>query len=89
MENFEQEINDKIDGLFSFDDDLSSPINIADKGLGFHHKENALKESQFKVKDRSLKASGHPLPSLSDIKRSSDSQNISSQFPIVSHLQLR
>ena len=68
MENFEQEINDKIDGLFSFDDDLSSPINIADKGLGFHHKENALKESQFKVKDRSLKSSGHPLPSLSDIK---------------------
>ena len=68
MKEIDQEISNKIDGLFSFDDDKYDQVNVVDKGLGFHHKKESLKESGVNVKNLSHKKTNIPLPVVNEIK---------------------
>tara|TARA_B100000925_G_scaffold281863_1_gene254096 strand:+ start:2318 stop:3055 length:738 start_codon:yes stop_codon:yes gene_type:complete len=68
MKEIDQEISNKIDSLFSFDDEAFDKVNPVDKGLGFHHKKMNLEDSRSKLKNLSQKPSGIPLPNIGEVK---------------------
>lgn len=68
MKEIDQEISNKIDNLFSFDEETFDKVNPVDKGLGFHHKKLDLKQSRRDHKNMSQKPSGIPLPNVNEIK---------------------
>jgi hypothetical protein len=68
MKEIDQEISNKIDSLFSFDEETFDKVNPVDKGLGFHHKKLDLKQSKREQQNLSQKPSGIPLPNISEIK---------------------
>ena len=68
MDKIDKEISTKIDSLFSFDEEEYDKVNVMDKGLGFHHKKNSLKQSSGRQANIQRKSSGIPLPQVNQIK---------------------
>ena len=68
MDKIDQEISTKIDSLFSFDNEDYEKLNIMDKGLGFHHKKNELKQGAGQKTSMKRKRTGIPLPKITEIK---------------------
>lgn len=68
MDKIDQEISTKIDNLFSFDDEDYEKVNVMDKGLGFHHKKNELKQARGQQTSLNRKRTGIPLPQVNQIK---------------------
>ena len=54
--------------FFSFDDEDYDKVNVMDKGLGFHHKKNELKQARGQQTSLNRKRTGIPLPQVNQIK---------------------